>query len=220
MIGILYFCRMTKVFLQQISDLHEARYAAAAGIDLIGFNFDPVLGTVLTLEEVKGIQEWITGIEKVAIFGNQNIDEIRSVLNQIQVDYVQINAWISPKELSTLNIPVMKKIPIVHDVSFEQLNFLIEPYKQVVKSFLLDGYNHNITWGSFDNQPFEWKVIAKICQLYPCFIGFNLTLNTVTEVLSQVRPLGIALHKGVRNHTQELDFDNIEQILNIIQINH
>jgi len=205
---------MTKIFLQQISDLHEARYAAAVEIDYIGFNFDPIMGTVLTLEEVLGIQEWITGVKKVAVFGQQSIQEIQSVLDKIQADYVQINAWIPASELSELKIPVIKKIPVVHDISFEQLNFLIEPYKNVVEYFLLDGYNHNIIWGSFDRQPFEWKVIAKACQTYPCFVGFNLTAQTATEVMEQIKPFGVALHKGVRNEIQALDFDAIEQIIN------
>lgn len=204
---------MTKIFLQQINDLHEARYAAAMDIDFIGFNFDPVLGTVLTFEEVLGIQEWITGVKKVAVFGEQSIEEIQIFLSKIHVDYVQINTWTPASELTKLHVPVIKKIPIVHDVSFEQLNFLIEPYQNIASYFLLDGYNHNITWGSFDNQPFEWKVIAKICQVYPCFVGFNLTPQTVSEVMEQIKPFGIALHKGIRNEVQELDFDAIEKII-------
>lgn len=206
---------MTKIFLQQVSDLHEARYAAAVGIDFIGFNLDPVLGTVLTLEEVQGIEEWITGIKKVAVFGEQSMEEIQAVLSTINVDYVQINAWIPAPELSRLNVPIIKKIPIVHDVSFEQLNFLAEPYKNVVDYFLLDGYNHNITWGSFEHQPFEWKVIAKMCQAYPCFVGFNLTPQTVLEVMERIKPFGVAIHKGIRNEVQELDFDAVEQIIEI-----
>lgn len=206
---------MTKIFLQQISDLHEARYAAAMEIDYIGFNFDPVLGTMLTIEEVLGIQEWITSIQKVGTFGQNTIEEIIPILDKISVDYAQINAWIPPPELTKLKIPIIKKIPIVHDVSFEQLSFLIEPYKDIAQYFLLDGYNHNITWGSFEHQPFEWKVIAKICQIYPCFVGFNLTADTCLEIVSQVKPFGIALHKGVRNDVQELDFDVIERIIEI-----
>jgi phosphoribosylanthranilate isomerase len=206
---------MTKIFLQQVSDLHEARYAAAADIDFIGFNFDPVLGTVLTIEEVLGIEEWIIGIKKVAVFGEDNIEKIQAVLSKITVDYVQINTWIPPQELSKLNVPIIKKIPIVHDVSFEQLNFLIEPYKNVVKYFLLDGYNHNIMWGSFEHQPFEWKVIAKMCQNYPCFVGFNLTVHTALEVIEQIKPFGVAVHKGIRNELQELDFDAVERIIEI-----
>ncbi|MDW8301911.1 MAG: hypothetical protein RML38_05565 [Bacteroidia bacterium] len=204
---------MTKVFLQQILDLHEARYAAAAEVDYIGFNFDPVLGTVLTIEEVQGIQEWITGVKKVAIFGTDNIQEIEQMLSKIDVDAVQINSWLPPSTLKGLSLPIIKKIPVVHDVSFEQLNALMFPYSSVVTYFLLDGYNYNITWGSFDNQPFEWKVIAKTCREYPCFVGFNLNTETAKEVIQQVRPAGIGLHKGVRNSTQELDFDAIEKIL-------
>lgn len=206
---------MTKIFLQQVNDLHEARYAAAVDIDFIGFNFDPVMGTVLTLQEVVGIHEWITGINKVAVFGEQNIEEVQTVLHAIQADYAQINAWIPASELSKLKVPVIKKIPVVHDISFEQLNFLIEPYRHVADYFLLDGYNHNITWGSFEHQPFEWKAIAKICQLYPCFVGFNLTVQTASEVMERIKPFGIALHKGVRNEMQELDFDVAEQLLDI-----
>ncbi|MCS7077326.1 MAG: hypothetical protein NZ455_11485 [Bacteroidia bacterium] len=204
---------MTKILLQQIADLHEARYAAAVEIDFIGFNFDPTLGTVLTIEEVTGIQEWIAGVKKIAIFGNDSIQNIKQLLNKIQVDMIQINTWIPPDELKDLSLPILKKIPIVHDVSFEQANFLMQPYKSMATYFLLDGFNHNITWGSFDNQPFEWKVIAKICQEYPCFVGFNLTVQTAKEVISQIKPLGVALHKGFRNEVNELNFDAIEEIL-------
>lgn len=210
---------MTKIFLQQIQDLHEARYAAATEIDFIGFNLDPVLGSVLTLGEIQAITEWITGIQKVAIFGTQSIDEIQTILDKISVDYVQINAWISASELSKLKVPIIKKIPIVHDVSFEQLNFLTEPYKNVAAYFLLDGYNHNITWGSFEYQPFEWKVIAKMCQAYPCFVGFNLTAQTAQEVVERIKPFGVAIHKGVRNTVQELDFDAVEQIVEMKKVN-
>lgn len=205
-------------YLQSVLDLHEARYAAAVGISWIGFNFDPQAGSMLTPKEAKEINEWITGIEKIAVFGQHStIDEILLILNQIEVDKIQLNGFFDPESLSRLPKPIVKKIAIVHDISEEQLKALITPYQKVAAYFLLDSFNHEITWGSFDTQPFEWKVIRKIASEFPTLLGFNLSSTNVEDALTTVRPTGLVLHKGVRSVNQELDFDEIEKILPILE---
>ena len=87
---------ITKVKLGSITNLSDARYAAAAGIDYLGFCFDPNHQNYIAPMKAKEIIDWITGCEIVAEFGNQSKEEIKTMNDVIRFDFIELNNQLLP----------------------------------------------------------------------------------------------------------------------------
>ncbi len=68
-----------KIKLGNVTNLSDARFAAAAGIDYMGFCFDPQSVSYIPPVKAKEIIDWTTGCFVVAEFGNQTMKEAASV---------------------------------------------------------------------------------------------------------------------------------------------
>lgn len=73
-----------------ISNLTDARYFAALGVQWLGFNFRKDELNALQLEDAKTIQNWITGPTIVAEFNKANADYIFEICHQLQTNFIQI----------------------------------------------------------------------------------------------------------------------------------
>ena len=76
---------LTKVKFSNVNNLSDARYAAAVGIEYIGFCFDKSNPDYIAPIKAKEMIDWITGSNIVAEFGNQSIEEIKAKLENINV---------------------------------------------------------------------------------------------------------------------------------------
>jgi phosphoribosylanthranilate isomerase len=93
-----------------ITNLTDARFFAAYDVDFIGFNFDPKSPDYISPQNALAIKGWITGPKIVAEFANQDIDNIKNIIQFFEPDFVEVDdsfmATILP-ELQQLNMPVI-----------------------------------------------------------------------------------------------------------------
>lgn len=101
-----------KIKLSGISGLSDARYAAAAGIDYLGFCFDPVHPRYIPPVKAKEISGWTTGSQLVGEFGEQDSEEIESIIEVLELDLIEINSSLSVDQVNDFSTPVILKIDL------------------------------------------------------------------------------------------------------------
>ena len=74
-----------------VNNLSDARYFSAMNVDLIGFKLDENNNDSITLESLKEIRNWISGVGIIGEFSNSNIDYINDIIKNFSFDYVQID---------------------------------------------------------------------------------------------------------------------------------
>jgi phosphoribosylanthranilate isomerase len=93
-----------------ITNLTDARFFAAYDVNFIGFNFDPQSPDYISPQNALAIKGWITGPKIVAEFANQDIDNIKNIIQFFEPDFVEVDEsfieTILP-ELQLLNMPVI-----------------------------------------------------------------------------------------------------------------
>lgn len=78
-----------KIKIGNIQTLHDARYCAAVGVKLLGFNMlEP--DSSLTAKQVREMTEWLSGPETIATIRYASPDEINSLLEQAPFNYVSL----------------------------------------------------------------------------------------------------------------------------------
>ena len=98
-----------KIKLGNITNLSDARFAAAAGIEYMGFCFDTNNVNYIPPVKAKQIIDWTSGCFVVAEFGNQSIHEIIAITEMLNIDIVEINNHLMPADLVEIDKPIIKK---------------------------------------------------------------------------------------------------------------
>lgn len=81
-----------KLKINQINNLHDARYCSAVGIELLAFNLDKHDFRFIEPAKVKEIMEWLSGPESVGEFGEVDFAEIHQTAIELGLNYISLPA--------------------------------------------------------------------------------------------------------------------------------
>lgn len=141
-----------KIKAGNISNLTDARYFAAYGVEWMGFNFKKNDTQALQLEDAKTIKNWIVGPTIVAEFDKFNPDYIFEITNQLQTNWIQlpINEYINdhPKDYN-----------VIYRCDFANIKSISEGSNNM---FLSEVHNHNEVEAILKlNSNYIFKIVAK-----------------------------------------------------------
>jgi phosphoribosylanthranilate isomerase len=199
---------LTKVKLGNITNLADARYAAAAGVDYMGFCFDPSNENYIAPIKAKEIIDWTSGSLIVAEFGDQPLEEIRDISELLNVDVIEVNNRLLPDELLGLGKAVIKKINLL-GLDAQQLNIEIATYKEVADAFHLYGDAASTT---------DKEQLIEICSSNQVIWGLELTADNVLTVVETFRPYAINLSGGTEERAGVKDFDEMNDLFEKIVV--
>jgi phosphoribosylanthranilate isomerase len=200
---------LTKVKLGQVSNLSDARYAAAVGIDYIGFCFDPTNENYIAPIKAKEMMDWITGSNIVAEFGAQSFEEIKDISELLQVDAIELNNQLLPDELPALGKAIIKKID-VNQFTPETLAIEIAAYTNNCDAFHL--------YASALPEKYDCVEMAKLCEIYQIIWGLELSTDTVINTINSFKPFAINLTGGDEEQVGVKDFDQLNELLERITV--
>lgn len=194
---------LTKVKLGNITNLADARYAAAAGVDYMGFCFDPANENYIAPIKAKEIIDWTSGSLIVAEFGDQSLEEIKDISELLNVDIIEVNNRLLPDELTGLEKAVIKKIDIgLFDEG--QLLTEIEAYRNVADAFHL--------YSGSSKAAVHTGQLKQLCAAYQVMWGLELTLENVIQVIDTYKPYAINLSGGMEEKAGIKDFDEMNEL--------
>ena len=198
----------TFVKISSVTNLSDARYCAGMGVDIIGFDLDEGSDHYVSPSKFKEIERWISGVKLAGEFTQNNIEIIKKALQNYQLDYLQISDTNLLDPLGKVGIPIILKL----EWDPNKTNFL-ESITQNQPShpeyFLLDN----------DREPEieEIKKLKKLCSEFPILLGFGFSKHDIEQLLSTISPGGIAL-KGARELKPGFyDFDEMAEILELLE---
>ena len=198
---------IAKVKLGNITNLSDARYAAASGIDYLGFCFDTNNQNYIAPIKAKEVIDWITGCEIVAEFGNQTIEEIQTISELLKADLIELNNQILPNELSQFNKPIIKKIDI-NNFDSDGLIKEIESYKNQVELF------HLFSSKKID---LDEKKFTDFFNQHKIIFGFELNADTIISTINSFKPYAINFYGKDEEKTGYKDFEEMNELLELIR---
>ncbi len=195
---------LTNVKLGNITNLSDARYAAAAGVTYIGFCFDPANENYIAPIKAKEIIDWVTGSSVVAEFGNQSLEEIRDISELLNVDAIEVENRLLPDELISLGKPVIKKISL-SEYSEAQLLTETEAYQPVADAFHL-----------YRGDELNASLLKDLCARYQIIWGFPVEVSSVINTLQTYSPFALNLSGGLEEKAGIKDFDEMNELFELI----
>lgn len=200
----------TNIKYSNITNLSDARFAAAVGMQYIGFCFDKDNENYITPLKAKEIIDWVSGTNVVAEFGNQSIAEIIDISNMLNVQAIEVNNAILPDELLAVNLPVIKKINI-NQFTPEQLQTEIDAYKDSCDAFYL---NQDEKATIYSN-----TILADLCKRHQIIINVPQNNAQVVEQVNAIKPYAISILGGDEEKVGVKDFDELNELLELLMDN-
>jgi len=198
---------LTKLKLSPITNLSDARFAAAAGIDYMGFCFDPSSVDFLLPIKAKEIIEWTSGSFVIGEFGEQSVEEITALSDLLNMDVVAINNSLLPDELPQIGKPIIKIIEIENrDLAYLKIEF--QAYTDVVAGFQLNGsFNTTITKNA----------LQEICKEYKVFLNLIIAPEVLQATLQEIQPYAFILQAGSEEKTGMKEYDDLNEMLELLK---
>jgi phosphoribosylanthranilate isomerase len=180
-----------KVKICGITSLADARLAAAAGADALGFVFYEPSPRYLSPEAAAAIIRQLPPFPvKVGVFVNAPEDLVLSAMRQCQLGLLQFHGDEPPDYCLQFGLMSMKAFRIETPDSLRRLA------DYPTDAWLLDACAPDKPGGT--GQTFNWDLALEAVKLgRPVFLAGGLTPENVAEAVRRVRPYAVDVSTGV-----------------------
>lgn len=136
-----------KIKAASISNLTDARYFAAWGVDYIGLNLYSSPGFSLSKEQIAGIIEWVEGPVIVGEFGMIPAEDILEAIEAYKLQAIQVEMFFPSAELARFkHIFLIQELVLSNPEDFSSVEPLLIQNSPYVDTFILNFEKNGITW--------------------------------------------------------------------------
>ena len=206
---LIYMALKTKVKVNHITNLSDARYCAGMGVHYLGFSFIIGDDTYIDPEKYNEIKTWISGPEFVAEFNNADISYIKNILSRISIDLIETNQPDILNQLGLIGKPIILKLDLAKYQSFEDLRGDLSYANDMVELFIIENTSKNTEIPDF---------IRELASSFRLLLGFNIDKTKIQTIIDETAIYGIVLQGGKEEQVGFKDYDELADILELIEI--
>ena len=202
-----------KVKICGITNWPDARRAAEAGADFLGFNFYPPSPRYITPAKARRIvQRLPKEITAVGVFVNESDDRILDIASTVGFVHLQLHGDESPAAVARLSriFPVMKAIRVRKSFRPAQL----ARFKHA-QAFLLDGFDAH-HWGG-TGKTFDWRLVPQKKGGARIFLAGGITPENVGNAIRTARPYAIDVCSGVESKPGKKDPQRLKAFMQAVR---
>ena len=195
----------TRVLINHIYNLHDARYFAGMGASILGIDIESGYQN-LTIEDYKSIISWLSGVDiSVTINDTKNIDFIKKL---------------NPQFIQTKSISIIEQMnattPCIYELEVEDNDL----YEDIALNRLASLENKAELFILRSNETIDKKSISiykNLAAEYKILLNFNFDDSSLHYILDTINPYGIVLNKSNTEIKKGFnDFEKIHKFLDIL----
>lgn len=204
---------MTKVKICGITNLEDARAAADAKVDFLGFVFYPKSPRHVTPEQVREIVDQLdhqslttSRLQFVGVFVDQEPEIVAQTLYHCRLDYAQLHGKEPPETVARLmkqGFGVIKAFRVGSSIDLAN----VERYRAT--AYVLDAYVPGQPGGT--GHGFDWALAVQAKKHGPILLAGGLTPENVSQAIRAVKPWGVDVSSGVEATPGRKDHDKLRR---------
>jgi phosphoribosylanthranilate isomerase len=200
---------IVKVKICGITNYRDAAAAADMGADLIGFNFYPKSPRFVTPQQAAQIINKLPAFIHVAgVFVDASLDQIKDIISECNLDWVQLHGDESPKfceSLRSLNVRTMKAIRVKNQADIEKAEDFF------TDAILLDAFDPKKYGGT--GLKFDWNIIGHINKRV--FLAGGINPDNVAAAI-ELGVYGIDVCSGIESRPGKKNLRKMRKLFEII----
>ena len=201
---------MMSVKICGITSYEDAMMAINCGASAIGIIFYKHSPRYVDPEK---IFDWIDclpdNIKKIGVFVDEELGVVRSISEQLALDYIQLHGNESPLYCLDIKRPIIKAVSVDSNLD----KFVFAEYD--VFAFLLDNYEKNIIGGT--GKCFDWTLVSKLNINIPIILSGGLNASNILEGIKLINPTAVDINSGVESSPGKKDKKKMENIFSVIK---
>ncbi|WP_428236868.1 phosphoribosylanthranilate isomerase [Gracilimonas sp.] len=201
----------TRIKICGITNLEDARFAAGALVDYLGFIFYENSPRYIEPGEAGAVINWLEGPEKVGVFVNQPLDDVNQIAKETGLDYVQLHGDESVEYCELVEKPIIKVIHIQEETVPYLLKHQIDQYSEVADFLLFDTKIDGL-WGG-TGKSFDWDMLNEADIDIPFFLSGGLNAENIHEAINTVQPYAVDISSSLEQKPGLKDFEKIEAFM-------
>jgi phosphoribosylanthranilate isomerase len=189
-----------------ITNVDDARHAAACGADALGFVFYPGSPRFVEPDLARRIvAELPPLVSTVGLFVNETPARIREMVEFCGLNTVQLHGDEEPDQCCYPPCRVIKALRLRGDMP----NSLFAAYS--VSALLLDAFVPNQFGGT--GHRCDWEQAAKVAAQYRVILAGGLNPENIAEAVRQVHPYGVDVSSGVEEKPGQKDPEKVARFI-------
>ena len=190
------------LLIENLKNLHDARYCAAVGISMVSYEMDESANSDLSPMRVKEISEWLSGVEFIGKFQNENPDELNVMAAAALLDWLELpldDDFTKAKEI----LPGL----VFRVQSSDKASALrmLQAHAQFPEALMLIDAHHQIMLPFLQGQP---DLMSR------CILRHDDPNSLLVQLASQgLKPYGFSLGEFARESDGQLDYDACDVFL-------
>lgn len=186
----------TKIIAADITNLTDARYFAAWGVDYITFVGDPNSNRFIAPNQVKEIKDWLEGPTYAISYPGVDIDEtVFEQLSVLEMDTYVLSRFINPSE--SINDALIIREIIEEDIKEQDEEILILKCEE----------NTITTLKEHENFLSKNEV----------YLDGNFSKDEIVDLLEKYRIAGFVLRGGEEEKVGLKSFDELDEIMEALE---
>lgn len=201
---------MVRVKICGITNIEDAFAAISLGADAIGFVFVKGSPRWISVEEARRISRALPPfVNKVGVFANEPLESLLTIMAYCSLDTCQLHGEEPPSYCEKLGWATIKAFRVGNPD--EDLEKMMESYKEKVSAFLLDTYRPRILGGT--GETFDWRIARELRKYGPIIISGGLNPSNVVEAIDMAYPYGVDVSSGVENWPGKKDWRKMKEFI-------
>lgn len=197
---------MTQVKICGITNQEDARVAADAGADMIGFIFYPPSPRYVAPEQARRIVESLpANLPAVGVFVNETIETLTHVVRVSGVQMVQLHGEESSQTCRQLPWRVIKTFRFTAQMRPEMMAHY------AVEACLIEGYHADFYGGGGARA--DWHQVATLHAYGRIILAGGLTPDNVQEAIRIVHPYAVDVGSGVETAPGKKDWQQVRTFI-------
>ena len=211
----------TKVKASTVTNLTDARYFAAWEVEYLGFCLNPHAEEYIQPKVMNAIKEWVDGVKIVGEFDMQTADEIRSAIDLLNLDAVQVGHFTTVETLMELKaeVPVLKELVSNKDTEINAIEEQLEQFTSSVGSFILNFDKSGIQWTDIvAGNPVNYEWLKGICESYPILLSIAIPTEEIEQILEELQAEGLNVVGGEEEKVGYKSFDELDEVFEALEV--
>lgn len=206
----------TKILAGSVTNLTDARYFAAMGVEWMGFNLNPGDDTFMPPLQVQAIKEWVEGPAILGEFNLQSAAEIQRLSGDLELDAIQLGMFTELDTLLAIDtaLPVIKEIVLDQSSTRTTLEQSLQAFAPHVRYFLLDFAKNQWTLEDLEEHgAINWAYIQQLCESYPILLHLGFPADQIIDLLEDLEPTGLKVMGGEEEKVGYKSYEELDELL-------
>lgn len=202
-----------QIIASQITNLTDARYFAAWGVEWLCFTLESGAASFINPIQVNAIKEWVTGPKIMGSFSGLDVEAIEESVRLLSLDAVEVSRFARLDQLN-LSIPILVSIVVENGMTVSQLTAIFNQHSKA-DFFILDFEKNRPN--PDETEVMDSDHLSSIIQQRPIFIHFGKTVRPIPDLVDDWRPYGIRLAGSEEEQVGVKTFDELDDLLEILR---